>query len=98
MTATSFATMRELQQDYVLQELIQNWFVRPDPVVARIPMLPAQGMQWIQKVTSEPTGAAVKAYGGAMTASSFTTADYVAFVNQIYKRDERAGDVTINYE
>jgi hypothetical protein len=88
MTMTTFSTARDLAKDFVIQELIRNWFVKPDPIVARIPMLPASGMQWIQEVTSEPTGAARKAYGGAMTASAFTWASYKAFLSQIYKRDD----------
>jgi hypothetical protein len=88
MAATTFATSRALQKDFVLAELIQNWFVKPDPLVARIPLVGAPGLQWIQEVTSEPTGAAVKGFYGAMTSSAFTHSSYKAFLNQIYKKDD----------
>lgn len=89
MAVTTFATAWSLTKQYVNQELIYNWFVKPDPIVALIPMVTASGREWLQEITSEPGGAAAKSYGDAMTGSALTVYNYKAFLNQIYKKDTR---------
>lgn len=90
MAATTLATSLSLIKDHVLQKLIFEFFIKPDPLAALLPMVPTdKGFEWTQEYTSEPSGAANMGLYDTMTSSAFTVGSFKDFLAVMYKMDDR---------
>jgi hypothetical protein len=89
MAMTTFATSLSLIEDTVLGELITEYIIKPDKVMANIPLVTAPSLSFRQKLISEPTGAAATRFDEAFSPSAFTEFEYDAFLNYIQKSDNR---------
>ena len=89
MAATTLATSLTLIGDYEMRALVYDHFVKPDPLVARMPMVRSPGGHtWTQNYTTEPSGAAEMVITDSMTSSAFTKNSYGGYLNLIYKQDD----------
>jgi hypothetical protein len=90
MPATTLATSMALIKDTTLAMLIEEFFVKPDPAIARVPMLtPPGGYQWTQEYVATDTAATAFGHWDTFAATAFTVSEYNAFLSGISKMDQR---------
>lgn len=90
MAATTLATSMSLVKDTVLADLIREHFVKPDPAIARVPMITApKGYQWTQEYVTNSSAATAFGHYDTFAATAFEVAEYSAFLSGIGKMDQR---------
>lgn len=95
MPATTLATSMDLIKDTTLAELIYEFFVKPDPAIARVPMItPPGGYQWKQEYIATESAATAFSHYDTFAATAFTVNEYEAFMSGIGKMDQRNRAVT----
>jgi len=92
MAQTTLATSMSLIKDKYLARLVLEYFVKPDPAIARIPMMTpgsANGYQWKQQYVNDAAAATAFKHWDTFAATAFTVAEYNAFLSGIQKMDQR---------
>ena len=90
MATTTLATSMSLIKDTSLALMIDEFFVQPDPAIARVPMTTAPpGYQWLQEYTTAHTPATVFSHWDTLTPFGFGVSSYDAFLSGIAKQDQR---------
>ncbi len=90
MAVTTLATSMALTKDASLAMMIDEFFVTPDPAIARVPMVtPPPGFTWNQEYTTAHTAATAFGHWDTLVPFGFEVADYPAFLSGIAKQDQR---------
>jgi len=90
MAQTTLATSMSLIRDTVDAMLVKEFFVKPDPALARLPMItPSAGYQWKQDYVATDSAATDFAHWDTFAATAFTVSQYTAFLSGISKMDQR---------
>ncbi len=90
MATTTLATMLSLIKDTTLAMMVDEFFVKPDPATARVPMTIAPpGFQWEQEYTTAHTPAVVFSHYDTMAPFGFEVDSYTAYLSGILKQDQR---------
>ena len=90
MAVTTLATSMSLIKDTTLSMMVDEFFVQPDPAIARVPMITAPpGHSWKQEYTTEHTPATAFGHWDTLAPFGFAVSDYSAFLSGIAKQDQR---------
>ena len=90
MAVTTLATSMSLIKETTLAMMVDEFFVQPDPAIARVPMMLADpGHSWEQEYTTEHTAATAFSHWDTLAPFGFAVSSYKAFLSGIAKQDQR---------